>query len=414
MPLSLNDAVRAALAGQPQLAAGAALAAADRAAADSSEVAWLPTVTLSAQALATDDPLAVLGAKLEERSVSAATFTPGSLNEPGFIADVGLGAEAQMPLFTSGRIEGSRLAAIAQARASGLQQAFDRQALSVRVVEAYFRAELGDRAVLSAKDEVTQALETERFVKARVAQDLLLPADRDRTAAYRAEAEAHLVTIAQDRDDARADLALLCGETARSAELVTPVDTTAAAEPRPIVRADLQASRAREEAARAGVEVAKSQGGPQVGLQARGGALWGGGTALGAFVTVGLAARFDLLSPTSPGLARAAAQTAIAAAEASRWKELQATAETERLRRSVAAADARVGANQEALTASESARRLRQARHQQGLLPLTDLLDAQTASTRARTSLFQAQLEASVGRARLRLATGQPVEGTDQ
>ncbi|HET9552167.1 MAG TPA: TolC family protein, partial [Anaeromyxobacteraceae bacterium] len=100
-----------------------------------------------------------------------------------------------------------------------------------------------------------------------------------------------------------------------------------------------------------------------------------------------------------------------AAEQALAWTERQAARDGDESRRAVEAADARILAAQEAVAASESARALRQARHRQGLLPLTDVLDAETGLAGARALLVASRLEARVARARLALALNQPVEG---
>ena len=63
------------------------------------------------------------------------------------------------------------------------------------------------------------------------------------------------------------------------------------------------------------------------------------------------------------------------------------------------------------MTASEETRTLRQARHRQGLIPLTELLDAETGLTSARALLLRSALQARLARAELEHASGQPVEG---
>jgi outer membrane protein TolC len=63
------------------------------------------------------------------------------------------------------------------------------------------------------------------------------------------------------------------------------------------------------------------------------------------------------------------------------------------------------------VAASESARTLRIARHRQGLLPLTDVLDAEAGLAGARALLLASRFEARAARARLALATHQPIEG---
>ena len=68
-------------------------------------------------------------------------------------------------------------------------------------------------------------------------------------------------------------------------------------------------------------------------------------------------------------------------------------------------------AAEEAVQAAERARALREARHRQGLLPLTDVLDAEAALAGARALLLGSRLDARVARARLALATSMPIEG---
>jgi len=80
-------------------------------------------------------------------------------------------------------------------------------------------------------------------------------------------------------------------------------------------------------------------------------------------------------------------------------------------RRGVETADARVASAREAVSASEAARTMREARHRQGLLPLTDVLDAEAGLAGARALLLRSVLEARVARAQLELALGRPIEG---
>jgi outer membrane protein TolC len=108
---------------------------------------------------------------------------------------------------------------------------------------------------------------------------------------------------------------------------------------------------------------------------------------------------------------RAAEARARAAAEARAWQERVAAREVAEARRAVETADARVRSAAEAVTASESARALRDARHRQGLLPLTDVLDAEAGLAGARALLLASRLEARVARAQLALALHQPIEG---
>ncbi len=121
-------------------------------------------------------------------------------------------------------------------------------------------------------------------------------------------------------------------------------------------------------------------------------------------------ARWDL-SLADAQATRAAQARARAAGEALRWREREAARDVGEARRAVETADVRIRSAEEAVTASESARKLRAARHRQGLLPLTDVLDAEAGLAGARALLLASRLEARVARARLALALHQPIEG---
>jgi outer membrane protein TolC len=51
------------------------------------------------------------------------------------------------------------------------------------------------------------------------------------------------------------------------------------------------------------------------------------------------------------------------------------------------------------------------ARHRQGLLPLTEVLDAEAGLAGARTLLLSSEYDARVAAAQLQFAFGKPIEG---
>jgi outer membrane protein TolC len=287
--------------------------------------------------------------------------------------------------------------------------------LAVAVVQAYFGAQAAEEGLRYAEDLVAHATETERFVTARAAQGLALDADVARTAAFRAQAAAERATALQRRATARSALALLTGRDVEGAELVTPVAAVTVPAAGPVAdaptRPDLEAARLRQAAAEQGVTLARGSLLPTVGAMAgvetmRSASLADGRT----WTMVGLVARWDLALGDLRGV-KAAEARAHAAAEARAWQERMAVREVEEARRAVETADLRVRSATEAVTASESARALRDARHRQGLLPLTDVLDAEAGLAGARALLLASRLEARVARAQLALSLHLPIEG---
>ncbi len=175
--LTLEDAVRAAWARHLGLAAGAAGVDAARADAAAAAAGWLPTVSLTARGVRTDEPLMAFGLKLDQARIAAQDFDPARLNDPDGVTAVGAGVTVNQPLFAGGRILAGRRALAAQAEAEEKTQERRAQELAGGVVEAYFGAQVAELGVRYADDFLAQARETERFVQARNREGLSLDAD---------------------------------------------------------------------------------------------------------------------------------------------------------------------------------------------------------------------------------------------
>jgi len=240
-------------------------------------------------------------------------------------------------------------------------------------VRAYFSVRAAEDALAYAEDALRTAKDTESFVKARVAQDVLLPSEGSRSTAYRAQAEAERAAAVRQLAQARTGFVLLVGQEPPPGTLITPlVPPDAASSPAVEERPELRAARAGVEAQSAAVEERPELRAARAGVEAQ----------------------------------------SAAAAEARRvGQERALAAELEEARASVAASSAALEAARTAVSASEQARDQRQARHRQGLVPLTDLLDAETGLTSARALLLRSALQARLARAELEHASGQPVEG---
>ncbi len=432
--LSVEEAIRAAWASNPGLAASRAQVAAANAEAERD--GRFPTFNATARAVATDEPMAVFGLHLDQQKITAADFAPSTLNYPNPAGGIGLGASIVQPIYMGGRISAGRRAQAYQAEAEERSHERRAQEMAAAVVQAYFGAQAATEALRYADDVLAHARETERFVRARAEKGLVLDADVARATAFRAQAEADREAASQRLASARATLSLLSGEEAEHAELVTPIaspvpgaanapssapspsvtasaSVTPSPSPAPAAQAperpDVRAARLRASAAEEAITATRGTM-PEIfaqgGVETMRASLDQGAT----WFNVALVARwkFDLsdLKTTKAAEARASA-----AEKAVRWQELQARNEIAEARRGVTSADARVLSAREAVAASESARDLRIARHRQGLLPLTDVLDAEAALAGSRALLLRSQLEARIARTQLQLALGEPVEG---
>ncbi len=416
--IRIDEAIRAAWTGNAALLASASQVQAARAEAARARAGHLPTISLSARGVRTDEPMMAFGLKLDQSRIEQADFDPARLNHPDAIGGWGAGASLNLPLFTGGRTAAGASAAGAAADAEAASHARRRAEIAEAVVEAYFGAQVSEQGVRYAQDLLAQARETERFVRERNAQGEALDADLARASAFRAQAEAELATALQRRASARSGLALIAGDAVAAGELSSPVEAVPPAPalppdaPPPADRPDLVAARRQRDAAEAGVSAARGSLLPSLFAQASAETMREGTDLArgGSWTTLGLLLRWDL-SVADAQATRAAQARARAAGEALAWKEREASREVGEARRAIDTADARFRSAEEAVAASEAAQRLRVARHRQGLLPLTDVLDAEAGLAGARALLLASRLEARVARARLALALNQPIEG---
>jgi outer membrane protein TolC len=177
------------------------------------------------------------------------------------------------------------------------------------------------------------------------------------------------------------------------------------------VRSDLQAADYQAKAASQAAQAASGSLRPEVGLELGLGTLrqsWGQG---GNWTWAAVGVKWKVFSAPDRSKAQAAHAQARAAQELNFFKQRQAEHEVRVAREGVVAAEAKQAAAQAGLVAAEEARRLREARHREGLTPLTDVLDAEAAVQGARTLLLQSLYDRRISRAALDLATGAPIEG---
>jgi outer membrane protein TolC len=417
-PLSIEDALRAAWRQNDALAASEHGADAARLDAESARDRRLPELQLSARALRTDEPMMAFGTRLDQGRIATEDFAPPRLNDPDAIGGYQVGATLTQVLYGGGRITAGRRAAQAAATAGQHDHARRRQEVAAQVVEAYFGSQAADEGARYAEDVLAHARETERFVRARAADGAALESEVGRATAFRAQAEADLAAAHQRLSSARSALVLLAGEEARDAELTTPLDAESggfaaavAVSPDLSARPDLAAARARTEAAGAAVGLARGALLPEVFAQASAEAARSADLAEGTgWTTLMLGVRWRLGVADARAISAARARQESAAAMV-RWQERQASREVAEARRAIESADVRVRSAQEALAASETARTIREARHRQGLLPLTEVLDAEAGLAGARALLIRSRYESRIARAQLQLASGEPVEG---
>jgi len=408
--LTVSDAIRAAWTHDARLQASSAQATSAARGAEAADWALGPTLVLGAQGTLTSQPSRTFALLLDQGKITAADFDPARLNTPQARGSLGLSAVIEQPL-----VDAALWAARRRAHAGAESEVAGRAAMQRQValdaVRAYFSVRAAEDALAYAEDALRTAKDTESFVKARVAQDVLLQSEGSRSTAYRAQAEAERAAAVRQLAQARTGFVLLVGQEPPPGSLVTPlVPPEASSSPAVEERPELRAARAGVDAQTAAADEAHGRLWPTLLLQ-------GGVATERASLSEGNTWGMGFLILRWSGSVSAfktadAADAARAAAEARRvGQERALAAELEEAHASVAASSAALEAARTAVSASEQARDQRQARHRQGLVPLTDLLDAETGLTSARALLLRSALQARLARAELEHASGQPVEG---
>lgn len=410
-PLTLDQAIRTAWSRQSGLQAGEAMVLRAQAEAEALRGLRLPTVTAQAGLQRTDEPMMAFGMKLNQARIAQADFLPDRLNRPDAITGFGGSLTVAQPLWTGGRLRAARKAGEAMAGAEAATQAHRRQQVALAIVQAYFGAQVAEQGLRFAEDTLRQALETERFVKARVDQGLMLASEGHRAAAFRAQAQAGAAEAKARLASARSALDLLMGGSLGEAPLATTLEAPAPEGGSASPRGDLQAAAAQAEAARAGVQAARGSLLPEVGLTATLGTARHTFGAGGTWTSAGIGLSWKLFSAPDRARVQAAQAQARAAELGWKWQEAQAGREASEAARALATARERLAFAREALAASESVRAIRTARHREGLLPLVEVLDAETALSGARTLVLASLLEGRLAQAQQALASGTPIEG---
>ncbi len=149
--LSLGEAVRIALANNHALLSERDKLRASEAGVGEAVSAFLPRVNVSETFMRSDNPVAVFGAKLNQRGFTASDFAIDRLNNPSPVNDWGLQVEVIKPLFDGGReFVGLKRARLGELSA---RMALERARMETvyEVAQAYWGVALAGRYVEAAE-----------------------------------------------------------------------------------------------------------------------------------------------------------------------------------------------------------------------------------------------------------------------
>jgi len=417
-PITMEDAVAAAIARNPALAA--ARAQVDRAAADVTATtgAWFPRVTLTESVQHGTQPVFAFGALLSARQFTAADFAVDRLNRPGatnlFTTRIGVG----QLIFDGGRTSAARVRSHATRDVAQANADMASAGVMVAVTQTYGRL-LQMQASVHALD-ASVAAAAEDLARAEHRRDAGTVTDADVLAAavHVSDLRQRRLQLDADRAAAAAQLNRLMGAPVDAAVVVTDVmppahvggDLQTLFEEAEGARPELRLADAEVRIATAGARQASSIWWPEVSAQA--GTEWNGltvGDRSRSWV-VGAEARWSLsLSGADRARIRAAA-SARRAAELMR-EDTRASVHVEVLAavRQLEAARARVAVGTESIAQATERARVVRNRYEAGLVSMTDVLTASGALLEAEARHTSATVDVLTASAELNRVLGRTV-----
>ena len=124
--------------------------------ASQSQGVFLPRVSITHQALTTNDPLNAFGFKLKQESITQEDFNPLRLNDPNRLSHFSTQVHLSQPVFNPNSLF-QRRAANRRADATQLQHTRTRAAVALQVKQAYYSLVLAERSLSVIDSALTVA-----------------------------------------------------------------------------------------------------------------------------------------------------------------------------------------------------------------------------------------------------------------
>lgn len=407
--LTLNDAIKTALAHSPAVSGPEADVDAANAAIRSAEAMKRPAISGTLYGTTGD-------------SMDIVTSSPGVSPQNLMIAPQKAFGDANatlmIPLSTGGRLNARAESARESASAATGTANAARLAVTQAVIAAYAKALLQRELVAVVQSRVTSQSEQARIVSQKVDTGALAPVDLLRVQAEVADAQGALATAESDAAMADADLKEALGisqasqltltenlDTLLSDDQALPKSQDDAVTQAVAARPEIEAAAASVAAAKSSIKDAKGAYSPQVyGLAMADASSASGSTRAG--YTIGLSASLPLYDA---GQRRSDVQTAEARVHRAEADALAVRLSIERQAAgawlSVTAATVRLTAAQSGVEAAQKGDELAAMRYTAGKSTLAERLDTQTALVRAQGALAQSKADLAIARETLHLLT---------
>lgn len=415
--LSLSRAIEVALERNHQLgAANAAVGVAD-ARIEEARSYWLPRVEISETLTYTTNPVYVFGNLLGQEAFGPANFDTAYLNEPDPLSNFNTRLTVAQPIWTGGKLTHSRDAATLARDAAAASRDRTRQEVVRQVVDAYTGAVLAEAYLQVAREARDTARAHVGLVENLREGGLVVASDLLQARVRESEVEEMVLQAESAVATARAGLNLTMGLGPSERQVLPPsleVPPRAGEELAALVaealerRPDLAAATTGVQAASEGSAAAKAGLYPEIGF-------WGAYEAneenypgaQGTNWTLMATARFTLFDGSGVrARVRQADEDRRRAEEQAALLRQAVEMDVIRAFHDLRAAEGRLEEARRSVEFGREGLRIIEDRYREGLTTLVELLDAETALTRARAREVGAHRDLLLSRAGLDLAVG--------
>jgi outer membrane protein TolC len=414
--LTLDEAVAAALAGNPEVTAARERAEAAAVRHEGSKNHRMPKIGLSESFVYSNNPAEVFALTLNQGRFDLQGFFLSDPNNPDPLSTFITRIDFELPIYTGGKLSARIGQAGSMANAEDLAHAHTREKVAFETITAYVNlAKAREQVELLEKARATTA-EHVRIAEEYAEQGVILGADVLQAKVYLSEMDEYLSQARHGASLAQAALNFQMG-----ADQGTPRALTTLPMPPPVgsdleswtsqaleQRNDLAAARLKLEAGRLEEKAARPGFFPQIAVLGHydlyDDRIFGSNGHSGSVMAV---AKIDLWGGGSDTAARAAARHEATSFEA----DVRRFAEGVRLEvqqawQGLATANVRHVTARSSLEAAREALRVRENRFSQGLDKMIDLLDAETALREAELREMVARYDVALDTYRLRFVSG--------
>jgi outer membrane protein TolC len=375
----------------------------------------LPRVDVSTGLSRTNSPLNSFGAKLQQQRITAADFSPATLNNPGYINNYQSRLVLNMPLFAGGAMWAARARAKHYAEASALAFEFRKQQLIYQTIVAYVQTRQASAQVKVRENAVKAADKHWQDAKALKKRGMAIDSDVMDAYVHMLRSQVALDEARSAHLDALEALRLILGmDGASELNALEEPAIHFTAEPLEKMleyansrRADFLAMQNELEAAKSARTQSQASYLPQVNLIAA--QEWNS-------ETFGLKNRNAMVGVTVDVnlFAGGADRARVRAAESERValefqigdRRQQIGNEIRQAFRTLRTAETRFRSEAEALKQTVESLRIKSLRHAQGLEKTSDLLDAQVRADSSEVAYIRAKYDLMIAKAALLLAAG--------